>query len=40
MLLHDRRDFTGPDEPPTLIWGVFVSAVLSAAFVLAVIIFV
>jgi hypothetical protein len=38
MLSQDRRDFSGPEKPPALIWGVFVSAILSAAFVLAIII--
>jgi len=36
MLSQDRTDLAGRDK--ALTWGVFVSAVLSAAFVLAIII--
>jgi hypothetical protein len=38
MLSQNSREFGGPDKPPVLIWGVFVSAILSVAFVLAIII--
>jgi hypothetical protein len=36
MLSQDRTDFARRDK--ALTWGVFVSAVLSAAFVLAIIV--
>lgn len=38
MLAQNSTEFAGPDKPPVLIWGVFVSAILSVAFVLAIII--